>query len=181
MKYLSKVENNLIEFNSLLEFEKEKINANKEGLIDKEIALNKKIEENNNKIFNLEKKVSIYKKLIFLANKGDGSIGGCPVLDIHDDDFNYYCDVCPDEIFKSYQEVQDHYINEHKNILNIREKNYRKRNDIIVNNLNYEKFYFDTKLKYIKDELKFLLYEINRQRRKKIHSLYFIKFNILFF
>ena len=44
------------------------------------------------------------------------------VLDIHDNDNNYYCDLCANQIFKSYQEVQNHYINDHMNVLKRREK-----------------------------------------------------------
>ena len=167
IQYLSDTEKNMNNFNVLLKQTEKEIIINKEQYIDNELKINKTIEDNDNKIFNLENKINIYKKIILTAtSKTSQNPLIYNVLDIHDNNNNYYCDLCANKIFKSYQEVKNHYINEHINILKRREKNHKYLNDISVNNINYENFYFDTKLNEIKKEIKYLLLEINSKKDK---------------
>ena len=167
LQYLSDTEKNMNNFNDLLKQTEKEIIIEKEQYIDKELKINKTIEENDNKIFNLENKINIYKKIILAATSTKLNKPLIyTVLDIHDNENNYYCDLCANKIFKSYQEVQNHYIIEHLNVLKRREKNYKYLNDISVNNINYENFYFDTKLNSMKNEIKYLLLEMNSKKDK---------------
>ena len=130
----------------------------------KKKKIDNEIEENENKIFLLENKINIYKEIILFDKKPQKPLSNL-VLDIHDDNCNYYCDICPNIKFDSYKEVQIHYLNEHKHILKIREaNNNNKKIKIQENNNNIEKFYFETKLDLIKDEIKYLLLEANLKK-----------------
>ena len=175
LQYLYYVEKKMNEYYKAMEtIPSEAYNINNK-IDEEDIKINKIIEEKENKIKYLENKINIYKKLLLLNNKEKHPLIST-VLDIHDENFNYYCDICPDDIFKSYQEVQIHYLNEHSNILKIREKNLMNLQNISVNNSNYEKFYFDNKMNSIKNELKNLLFEINKNKeqdydRKKMNKL----------
>ena len=171
LKYLSQVEENQKKFNNILKQSNKEILSPNEKIKEREKEINKKLDENESKIFYLEKKINIFKKIIILSeNKLKRKPLYSFVLDIHDENYNYYCDICPDIKFNSYKEVQLHYLNEHKNILKIRERNNSKLNDISVNNLNYEKFYFDTKLDIIKDELKYLIFEMNQKKSQEDYN-----------
>ena len=168
LQYLFQVEKNMNQFNNILESSQKDMYNSKSNLIDKELKYNRIIDENNNKIFNLEKKIDIYKKILISVNLGTNKPINNNVLDIHDEKFNYYCDVCPDKVFNSYQEVRTHYMNEHKNILKIRERNNKSLNDITINNEDYEKFYFDKQLNSIKEELKYLIYSQDYDKNKNV-------------
>ena len=175
LQYLYYVEKKMNEYYKAMEtIPSEAYNINNK-IDEEDIKINKIIEEKENKIKYLENKINIYKKLLLLNNKEKHPLIST-VLDIHDENFNYYCDICPDDIFKSYQEVQIHYLNEHSKTLKIREKNLMNLQNISVNNSNYEKFYFDNKMNSIKNELKNLLFEINKNKeqdydRKKMNKL----------
>ena len=164
LRYLFNLEKKMKELNNKLEKSTDLIiNPKKQ---DKANKIDNRIEENENKIFILENKINIYKELILFNKPPNKSIYNF-VLDIHDENYNYYCDICPNIKFNSYKEVQIHYLNEHKHILKIREANNNKK--IIKfqkNNNNYEKFYFDASLNLIKDELKYLLLEANQKKEQ---------------
>ena len=66
---------------------------------------------------------------------------------------NFYCDLCPNNIFKTYREVQIHSLNAHRNILELRKKNYEIENNLKPQKDNIENIYLDTKMKYIENEL----------------------------
>ena len=172
LQYLLDSEKKITQFNNSLNQSEKEIYIEKEQLINNELKINKILEENENKIIKLENQINIYKKIILTATEG---IQSKPlvynVLDIHDDDNNYYCDICPNKIFKSYQDVQIHYIDEHRKILKIREKNCRNLNYISINNINYEQFYFDSKLNNVKNEIQFLLYESNANKKKDYNNI----------
>ena len=154
------------ELNNKLEKSTDEIINPKEKIFDKEKKIDNKIEEYENQIFILQNKINIYKELILFNRKPQKFLSNL-VLDIHDENYNYYCDICPNIKFDSFKEVQIHYLNEHKHILKIREANNNKKLiKIQDNNNNYEKFYFDTKLDLMKDELKYLLLEANLKKEQ---------------
>ena len=164
LRYLFNLEKKMKELNNKLEKSTDEIINPKEKIIDKEKKIDNEIEENENKIFLLENKINIYKEIILFNKKPQKPLSNL-VLDIHDDNCNYYCDICPNIKFDSYKEVQIHYLNEHKQILKIREaNNNNKKIKIQENNNNIEKFYFETKLDLIKDEIKYLLLEANLKK-----------------
>ena len=175
LQYLYYVEKKMNEYYKAMEKMPSEVYNINNKIDEEDIKINKIIEEKENEIKYLENKINVYKKLLLLNNKEKHPLIST-VLDIHDENFNYYCDICPDDIFKSYQEVQIHYLNEHSKILKIREKNLMNLQNISVNNSNYEKFYFDNKMNSIKNELKNLLFEINKNKeqdydRKKMNNL----------
>jgi hypothetical protein len=164
LRYLFNLEKKMKEFNNKLEKSSDEIKNPKKQILDKENKIDNRIEENENKIFILENKINIYKELILFNKPPNKSISNF-VLDIHDENYNYYCDICPNIKFNSYKEVQIHYLNEHKHVLKIREANNNKKSiQFQKNNNNYEKFYFDASLNLIKDELKYLLLEANQKK-----------------
>ena len=166
LQYLSNTEKNLNKYNDILNLSEKDIYSDKRKLIEKELKINKKLEENANKIMELENKINIYKKFILNANiEFQNKNLEFKALDIHDDENNYYCDLCADRIFSSYEEVQRHYEKEHENIIKLREKNYRNLNYIKVNNPDYEKYYFETKFNNAKNEINFLLHELNDEKK----------------
>ena len=164
LRYLFNMEKKMGVLNNKLEKSTDEIINPKEKISNKEKKLDKKIEDNEDKIFCLENRINIYKEIILFNKRPQKSLSNF-ILDIHDENYNYYCDICPDLKFNSYKEVQIHYLEEHKNILKIREANNNKNlMEIQVNNNNYEKFYFDTALDLIKDEIKYLLVETNLKK-----------------
>ena len=126
LRYLFNLEKKMKELNNKLEKSTDEIINPKEKIFSKENKIDNKIEENENRIFILENKISRYKEIILFNKKPQKSLSNF-VLDIHDENFNYYCDICPDIKFDSYKEVQIHYLNEHKHILKIREANNNKK------------------------------------------------------
>lgn len=164
LRYLFNMEKKMGVLNNKLEKSTDEITNPKEKISNKEKKLDKKIEDNEDKIFCLENRINIYKEIILFNKRPQKSLSNF-ILDIHDENYNYYCDICPDLKFNSYKEVQIHYLEEHKHILKIREANHNKNlMEIQVNNNNYEKFYFDTTLDLIKDEIKYLLVETNLKK-----------------
>ena len=164
LRYLFNMEKKMGVLNNKLEKSTDEIINPKEKISNKEKKLDKKIEDNEDKIFCLENRINIYKEIILFNKRPQKSLSNF-ILDIHDENYNYYCDICPNIKFNSYKEVQIHYLEEHKHILKIREANHNKNlMEIQVNNNNYEKFYFDTTLDLIKDEIKYLLVETNLKK-----------------
>lgn len=169
LRFLFNLKKKIGDLNNKLEKSTDGIIKPKEKISDKESRIEKKLEENENKIFYLKNKINIYKELILSKQQQQKNSLSNYVLDIHDENYKYYCDICPDIKFNSYREVQIHYLNEHKHILKIREANNNKKlTEIQVNNNNYEKFYFDTTLDLIKDGLKYLLLESNQKKGKDL-------------
>ena len=168
LQYLLNTEKTLNEYNDILKQSEKDIYADKQKLIEKELKLNKKIDENDNKIIDIENKINNYKQFIINKNiEMQNKNLVFHVLDIHDDEGNYYCDICADRVFESYEDVQEHYELEHQNIIKLREKKYKYLNDILVNNYNYENYYFQTQLNNAKNEIKFFLNELNDERQNK--------------
>ena len=172
LKYLLNLENNMIKFNSVLDQNAKKAFSPELNNLEKEKSYNKKIEENERKINLLLDKINKYKNKIILENNNKKRTLASFVLVIKDIDNNFYCDLCPDEIFKSYKEVQIHSLHKHEQILKLRKQNYEKNNnnfDIPSNNKNnLEQKYLDTKMKYIEDELGTFVENLNKYQKEKI-------------
>ena len=172
LKYLLNLEKNMIKFNSVLDQNAKKAFSPELNNLEKEKSYNKKIEENDRKINLLLDKINKYKNKIILENKNKKRTLASFVLVIKDIDNNFYCDLCPDEIFKSYKEVQIHSLHKHEQILKLRKQNYERNNnnfDIPSNNKNnLEQKYLDTKMKYIEDELGTFVENLNKYQKEKI-------------
>lgn len=172
LKYLLNLENNMIKFNSVLDQNAKKAFSPELNNLEKEKSYNKKIEENERKINLLLDKINKYKNKIILENKNKKRPLASFVLVIKDIDNNFYCDLCPDEIFKSYRDVQIHSLRKHEQILKLRKQNYERNNnnfDIPSNNKNnLEQKYLDTKMKYIEDELGTFVENLNKYQKEKI-------------
>ena len=172
LKYLLNLENNMIKFNSVLDQNAKKAFSPELNNLEKEKSYNKKIEENERKINLLLDKINEYKNKIILENKNKKRPLASFVLVIKDIDNNFYCDLCPDEIFKSYRDVQIHSLHKHEQILKLRKQNYERNNnnfDIPPNNKNnLEQKYLDTKMKYIEDELGTFVENLNKYQKEKI-------------
>jgi len=172
LKYLLNLEKNMIKFNSVLDQNAKKAFSPELNNLEKEKSYNKKIEENERKINLLLDKINEYKNKIILENKNKKRPLASFVLVIKDIDNNFYCDLCPDEIFKSYKEVQIHSLHKHEQILKLRKQNYERNNnnfDIPSNNKNnLEQKYLDTKIKYIEDELGTFVENLNKYQKEKI-------------
>ena len=170
LEYLSGLEKKMIKFNNLLDQKAKKIFIPESENFSKEKELNIKIQKNEKKINSLLDKISLYKKIIAYANKIQNRPLVSFVLIIKDEENNFYCDICPDEIFTSYKDVQIHFFKKHKNILMLRKQNYELNNDIVdeKNKINEEekKEYFDMKIKYMEEELNNYVKEINKNNEK---------------
>ena len=170
LEYLSGLEKKMIKFNNLLDQKAKKIFIPESENFSKEKELNIKIQKNEKKINSLLDKISLYKKIIAYANKIQNRPLVSFVLIIKDEENNFYCDICPDEIFPSYKDVQIHFFKKHKNILMLRKQNYELNNDIVdeKNKINEEekKEYFDMKIKYMEEELNNYVKEINKNNEK---------------
>ena len=171
LKYLLNLEKNMIKFNSVLDQNAKKAFSPELNNLEKEKSYNKKIEENERKINLLLDKINKYKNKIILENKNKKRPLASFVLVIKDIDNNFYCDLCPDEIFKSYKDVQIHSLHKHEQILKLRKKNYEMNNIYDIpsrNKNNFEQKYLDTQMKYIEDELGTFIENLNKNKREKI-------------
>ena len=152
LKYLLSLEKNLIKYNDILEQNNKKLFNPDSDNFEKTKKYNKKIEENEKKINSLYQKIDEYKNIIIKSKKNIKRTLASFVLIIKDDN-NFYCDLCPNNIFKTYREVQIHSLNAHRNILELRKKNYEIENNLKPQKDNIENIYLDTKMKYIENEL----------------------------
>ena len=165
LKYLLKTENNVIQYNNLLEQTFNDIKKEKPKI--KFIELDEKIEKNKEKILDLNTDIENYKNKILLINEKQNDYNyNNKIIDIHDDENNYYCDICADLIFNSYDEVVNHYYERHQKILKKRYLNFLKMKDLSLNNEKYEKFYFNNELDFIKTALNYYTDEIQKERNK---------------
>ena len=153
LKYLLNLEKNVNKYNSALEQNNKKLFNPDLNNFEKEKSYNNKIEKNEQKINNLYQKINKYKNIIIQAKKNTQRTLASFVLIIKDDENNFYCDLCPNNVFKTYKEVQIHNLNVHKHILQLRKKNYEINNNITSPKDNLENSYLNTKMKYIEDEM----------------------------
>ena len=161
LQYLLKTENKVIQYNKLLYQTLNNI-ENEKPKIDY-IELDNKIEKNEREIMELNIDIENSKIKILSMNENENPSNNNIVLDIHDEENNYYCDICPFLIFKSYDEVVTHYNEKHKNILKKRQQNIIKLRDLSLNNEKYTKFYFNKELDFIKNELKYYSVELQKE------------------
>ena len=153
LKYLLNLEKNVNKYNSALEQNNKKLFTPDLNNFEKEKSYNNKIEKNEQKINYLYQKINKYKNIIIQAKKNNKRTLASFVLIIKDDENNFYCDLCPNNIFKTYKEVQIHSLKVHKHILQLRKKNYEINNNITSPKDNLENSYLNTKIKYIEDEM----------------------------
>ena len=161
LNYLSNLEKNMNKFNSLLDQHTKKlvkIDLNNYG---KEKTINEKLAENEKRIKKLLNKIDKYKKIINSTKKNKKKSLTSFVLFIKDKDNNYYCDLCPNEIFQSYKDVQDHSLYKHEHILKLRKKNYEMNNDMIPHKSDLDHNYIDYKMNNVRKEINNFIEELN--------------------
>ena len=153
LKYLLNLEKNMNKYNNAFEQNNKKLFNPDLNNFEKEKKYNNQIEKNEQKINYLYQKVNKYKNIIITAKKNIKRTLASFVLIIKDTNDNYYCDLCPNNIFRTYKEVQIHSLNVHRHILELRKKNYEINNNLISPKDKLEDNYLNTKMKYIEDEL----------------------------
>ena len=166
LRYLSNLEKKMNKFNSLLDQHAKKVINEELSNYGQEKSVNKKLEENDKKISKLLKKIDKYKNIINFANKNKKRSLASFVLIIKDSDNNFYCDLCPNEIFGSYKEVQIHSLSRHEHILKLRKKNYEINNNL-TSSYNIEQKYLDTRMKNIQEEFDTLIENINTNKENE--------------
>jgi hypothetical protein len=166
LRYLSNLAKKMNKFNSLLDQQAKKVINEELSNYGQEKSVNKKLEENDKKINKLFKKIDKYKNIINFANKNKKRSLASFVLIIKDNDNNFYCDLCPNEIFESYKEVQIHSLSRHEHILKLRKKNYEINNNL-TSSYNIEQKYLDTRMKNIQEEFDTLIENINTNKENE--------------
>ncbi len=129
----NKSKDSLTNLNSRIEKLNKKKNDNEKKIIT----------VNDEKIKNIQEKILIFKHIL-ISNRQIDKNQKAP-FDFHDEQGNYYCENCPNKIFKSYDEVYNHYIREHNN--------NNLKQDIVIENNNFQQFYFEKKLNNLKNEI----------------------------
>ena len=86
-------------------------------------------------------------------------------LDIHDDDGFFYCDNCPNKKFTSYEKIYEHYIKKHSN------SGKMNLGNLIFQNSNFQKYYFDNELNKLRKNLSSSIYEIYRKNNEEREKL----------
>ena len=82
-------------------------------------------------------------------------------LDIHDDYGYFYCDICPNKKFKSYEKIYEHYIKKHSNSGKINLGN------LIFQNSNFQKYYFDNELNKLRKNIRSTIYEMYKKNNEE--------------
>ena len=168
LKYLLNLEKNMNKYNDALEQNNRKLFNPDLNNFEKEKKYNNQIEKNEEKINYLYKKLNKYKNIIIQAKKNTKRTLASFVLIIKDDNNNFYCDLCPNNIFRTYKEVQIHSLNVHRHILELRKKNYEINNNLISPKDNLEDNYLNTKMKYIEDELVTFIEDLYKNKTNEI-------------
>ena len=168
LKYLLNLEKNMNKYNDALEQNNRKLFNPDLNNFEKEKKYNNQIEKNEEKINHLYKKLNKYKNIIIQAKKNTKRTLASFVLIIKDDNNNFYCDLCPNNIFRTYKEVQIHSLNVHRHILELRKKNYEINNNLISPKDNFEDNYLNTKMKYIEDELVTFIEDLYKNKTNEI-------------
>ena len=168
LKYLLSLEKNMNKYNSALEQNNKKLFNPDLDNFEKEKKFNNQIEKNAQKINYLYQKINKYKNIIIQAKKNIKRTLASFVLIIKDDNNNFYCDLCPNNIFRTYKEVQIHSLNAHRHILELRKKNYEINNNLISPKENLEDDYLNNKMKYIEDELVTFIEDLYKNKTNEI-------------
>lgn len=161
LNYLFSLHDKVISANNQIET---LINDKNSDLNKKKTKIENKIEDrkdeilsNSYKVKSLQNKIKNYKTVLYSTGNQNLIPNDFAPLDIHDDNGIFYCEICPNKKFRSYEKVHAHYV---KNHLNLDQMKYQSQR-----NFNFEKYYFESKLNFIKDELKSTLININTDRK----------------
>lgn len=131
--------------------------------IEKKIELSKQeILNNSIKIKTLQNKIKLCKTVLYSTGNQNLIPNDFAPLDIHDDNGIFYCEICPNRKFLTYEKVHAHYVKHHLNLDKMRYQSQR--------NFNFEKYYFDSKLSYIKDELKSTILNLFSEKKDDFDS-----------
>ena len=158
LKYLFSQQQNLLNKNNKIEtmFNNKNSNMNKKikELENEEYKVNNLFISNNMQIEKLKAKIIIYKDILknngkeFLIPKNYSN-------NISNRNGLFHCQICLGKAFKTYEEMQEHYIKEHYNSAN---NNLNMNNNININPKNdLTKSYLDRKLSAFKNEVKDIL------------------------
>ena len=161
LNYLFQLQSDILSSNNNLEnfikLPNSDLNNRTKELNNKKENNNKKINQNEQKRRELQIKMNLYKNVILTSGNGNLIPQQNLPLDIHDQNGIFYCDICPDKKFKSYEKVHEHYVKKHLNLDKL-----RGGGNLF---LNYENNYFENKLNIIKDELCSTIKELNKQKQ----------------
>ena len=166
LNYLFSLHDKAIYSNNQIE---ELINDKNSDLNKKKTKIENKIEDtkheilsNSLKVKTLQNKIKKYKTVLYSTGNQNLIPNDFAPLDIHDDNGIFYCEICPYRKFRSYEKVHAHYVKHHLNLDRMKYQSQR--------NFNFEKYYFESKLNFIKDELKSTLININTDRKDDLDN-----------
>ena len=161
LNYLFQLQSDILSSNNNLEnfikLPNSDLNNRTKELNNKKENNNKKINQNEQKRRELQIKMNLYKNVILTSGNGNLIPQQNLPLDIHDQNGIFYCDICPDKKFKSYEKVHEHYVKRHLNLDKL-----RGGGNLF---LNFENNYFENKLKIIKEELSSTIKELNKTKK----------------
>ena len=175
LKYLFSQQQNLLNKNNKIEtmFNNKNSNMNKKikELEKDEYKVNNLFISNNMQIEKLKAKIIIYKDILkkngkeFLIPKNYSN-------NINNKNGLFHCQICLGKAFKTYEEMQEHYIKEHYNSAN---NNINMNNNININPKNdITKSYLDRKLSIFKNEVKDIILnnynQNNNDNNKKLNE-----------
>ena len=162
-------------FQDILQFlfsEQQKLLNNKQKIIElhnnDNSSLNKRIKQlekedfrtsellkdNKLRIQKLTKKIKTYKNIL-TSTGNEKFIPNKILTNVRSKDGLYHCEICPEKVFKSYEQIHTHYIIEHFHTFN--------NKNILYNTNNINKTYFDNQLNTFKVELKNELINLNKE------------------
>ena len=158
LEFLFTEQNKLLNNNNQIEelFNNQNSNLNKKlrQLEQDEYKTNNLLNVNHSQISRLVKKIKAYKSIL-KSTGNEKLIPNITLMKIESKGGYYYCEICPDKTFKTYEEIHIHYIKEHF-------KSFNNKN-MIYNSNNLNKKYFENQLNMFKTELKKELLNINKE------------------
>lgn len=172
LQYLFEYNDNINEYNNNLDYTLNDNNSEINQLTNRlkyDISVNEKIINDNEKTEKkYRNKLNNYKNNLISKGIDLAKVKKKLPLDIHDDDGFFYCDICPNKKFKSYEKIYEHYIKKHSNSSNINLGN------LIFQNSNFQKYYFDNELNKLRRNLRSSIFEIykknNEETKKKLKN-----------
>ena len=151
LKFLFSQQQNLVNNNNRIEEMFNNKNSNMNNKIrqiqNEEYKLDQLLKSNNKNIEKLNEKIKIYKNILNNSGKGHLISKNYSSAKIINKNGIYQCKICFGKTFKTYEEIQEHYIKEHINNRKINDNNYNTDNNIT-------KSYLDNKLNVFKNEFK---------------------------
>ena len=158
LEFLFTEQNKLLNNNSQIEelFNNQNSNLNKKlrQLEQDEYKINNLLNANHAQISKLIKKIKTYKSIL-ISTGNENLIPNITLMKIENKGGYYQCKICPDKIFKTYEEIHTHYIMGHF-------KSFDNKN-MIYNSNNLNKKYFENQLNIFKTQLKNELLYINKE------------------